>query len=668
VSAAARAQALRRQIEHHNYRYHVLDDPEVSDATYDELLSELRRIEAAHPQLTTPESPTQRVGSAPSQAFAPLRHGLPMLSLENAFDAAEVEAFDKRVHEASLVETTYVAEPKLDGLAINITYREGRLFQAATRGDGETGEDVTANIRTLQSVPLVLRGTAPALVEVRGEVFMPLAGFRKLNEAQAARGAKAFVNPRNAAAGALRQLDPAITATRPLQLFCYGIGHLEGGQMPTSQTQALNKLRDWGLRTSPLSAVVVGLAGLLEYYRRLQAERDSLPFQIDGVVYKVDDRALQDKLGFVSRAPRWAIAHKFPPEEATTLLRNVDFQVGRTGALTPVARLEPVLVGGATVSNATLHNMGEIERKDVWIGDTVVVRRAGDVIPEVARSLLALRPVDARRITMPTVCPVCQSPVEQVPGEAVFRCTGALRCGAQRHEAILHFASRRAMNIDGLGDERVAQLIARDLVQTPADLYNLEISTLAELDRMGEKSATALRDAIQASRNTTLPRFLFALGIRDVGEATAAGLARHFETLAALRVATLDELQATADVGPVVASRVAAFFGDAANGAVVDALLAHGVTWPAMPKRAALDLPLRGKTIVLTGTLPGLSREDAKTQLEAAGAKVSSSVSAKTDYVVAGEEAGSKLAKAQTLGISVLDAAGLASLLRGELP
>jgi DNA ligase (NAD+) len=667
VNAADRAQALRRQIENHNYRYHVLDDPEVSDATYDELLGELRRLEATHPQLITPESPTQRVGSAPSQAFAPIRHGLPMLSLENAFEDAEVEAFDKRVREAGAAEVTYVAEPKLDGLAINITYRQGRLFQAATRGDGETGEDVTANIRTLPSVPLVLRGAAPDLVEVRGEVFMPLAGFRKLNESQAKRAAKAFVNPRNAAAGALRQLDPAITATRPLELFCYGIGALEGGKVPRTQSQALGQLRDWGLRTSPLSAVVEGLAGMLAYYRRLQAERESLPFQIDGVVYKVDDRALQEKLGCVSRAPRWAIAHKFPPEEATTLLRNVDFQVGRTGALTPVARLEPVLVGGATVSNATLHNMGEIERKDVWIGDTVVVRRAGDVIPEVARSLPALRPADARRITMPAQCPVCQSSVEQVPGEAVFRCTGALRCGAQRQEAILHFATRRAMNIDGLGDERVAQLIARELVQTPADLYDLDVSTLAELDRMGEKSATALRDAIQASRNTTLPRFLFALGIRDVGEATAAGLARHFETLDALRSATLDELQTAEDVGPVVAGRVAAFFADAGNCAVVDALLEKGMRWPVMPKRAALDLPLRGKTIVLTGTLPGLSRDEAKAQLEAAGAKVSSSVSSKTDYVVAGEEAGSKLAKAQALGITVLDAAGLERLLRGKV-
>jgi DNA ligase (NAD+) len=669
VADARRIEQLRQQIAHHNYLYHVRDAPELSDAAYDDLLKELRALEAAHPELVTPDSPTQRVGAAASAAFAPVVHGQPMLSLENAFDAEDVAAFDARARQAAGDQPVeYVAEPKLDGLAVSLVYEKGRLARAATRGDGATGEDITANIRTIAAVPLELRGKAPRHIEVRGEVFMPLAGFARLNAEQQVRNQKLFVNPRNAAAGALRQIDPRVTASRPLELYFFGVGLIEGYAAPGRYSELLEQLRDWGLRTSALAQQVAGLDGLLGYYERLQAMRPRLEYQIDGVVYKVDDRALQERLGHVSRAPRWAVAHKFPPEEARTVLRDVEFQVGRTGALTPVARLQPVLVGGATVSNATLHNMDEIGRKDVRIGDTVVVRRAGDVIPELARVVPELRPRGARRIRLPERCPVCDSPVEQVEDQAVARCTGALRCQAQRHEALRHFASRRAMNIEGLGDERIAQLIERDLVQSPADLYTLGVVTLAELDRMGGKSARNLHEAIAGSRHTTLPRFLFALGIRDVGEATAAALARQFAGLDALRAADVEALQATPDVGPVVAARVAAFFADHGNNQVVDALLQQGVTWPAMPALAAKGQPLAGKTVVLTGTLEDRTREEAKEQLEALGAKVSSSVSQKTDYVIAGADAGSKLAKARELGVAVLDGAGLAQLLEGRLP
>jgi len=666
---ARRIEQLRKQIDHHNYLYHVRDEPELSDAAYDDLLKELRSLETAHPELVTPDSPTQRVGATPSTAFAPVVHGVPMLSLENAFDAEDVKAFDARARQgAGDVEVAYVAEPKLDGLAVSLVFEKGRLTRAATRGDGATGEDITANIRTIQAVPLALRGKAPALVEVRGEVFMPLAGFERLNSEQQARNQKLFVNPRNAAAGALRQIDPKVTAARPLELYFFGVGFMEGHAAPVRYSDLLEQLRDWGLRTSPLAQRVVGLPGLLGYYEKLQSMRPKLEYQIDGVVYKVDDRALQERLGYVSRAPRWAVAHKFPPEEARTVLREVEFQVGRTGALTPVARLQPVLVGGATVSNATLHNMDEIRRKDIRIGDTVIVRRAGDVIPEVARIVPELRPKGAREIRLPEVCPVCKSPVEQVEDQAVARCTGALRCRAQRHEALRHFASRRAMNIEGLGDERIAQLIERDHVESPADLYELDVKTLAELDRMGEKSASNLHAAIAGSRSTTLPRFLFALGIRDVGEATAAALARQFGNLGALRAANVESLQATPDVGPVVAERVAAFFADKGNNKVVDALVRVGIHWPDMPVAARKSLPLSGKTVVLTGTLEGCTRDEAKAQLEALGAKVSSSVSQRTDYVIAGADAGSKLAKARELGVTVLDGAGLGQLLEGKLP
>jgi DNA ligase (NAD+) len=669
AAASRRVEQLRQQIDHHNYLYYVRDAPSVSDATYDDLMQELRGLEAAHPELVTADSPTQRVGATPSTAFAPVAHGQPMLSLENAFDADDVLAFDARASQAAGgIEVAYVAEPKLDGLAVNLVYEHGQLARAATRGDGTTGEDITANIRTIPAVPLALRGKAPRRLEVRGEVFMPLAGFERLNAGQLQRNQKLFVNPRNAAAGALRQLDPKVTASRPLDLYFFGVGVMEGHASPSRYSDLLELLRDWGLRTSPLAQRVKGIAGLLGYFERLQEMRPKLEYQIDGVVYKVDDRTLQEKLGYVSRAPRWAVAHKFPPEEARTVLNEVEFQVGRTGALTPVARLQPVLVGGATVSNATLHNMDEIERKDIRIGDTVVVRRAGDVIPEVARVVPELRPRGARRIKLPARCPVCDSPVEQVEDQAVARCTGALRCPAQRLEALRHFASRRAMNIEGLGDERIAQLIERDLVHSPADLYALDVATLAGLDRMGEKSAANLHAAIAGSRATTLPRFLFALGIRDVGEATAAALARQFGTLSALRSADIDALQATPDVGPVVAARTAAFFADRGNNKVVDALVGHGITWPDLPAAGAGSQPLAGKTVVLTGALEDLTRDEAKQRLEALGARVSSSVSQKTSYVIAGADAGSKLAKARELGLTVLDAAGLALLLEGKLP
>jgi DNA ligase (NAD+) len=665
ATARSRAQRLRSQIERHNYLYYVLDDPEISDFEYDALLRELQALEAAHPELCTPDSPTQRVGAAPLDAFQTVRHPAPMLSLDNAFSPEDVEAFDRRVRERLGRDTdiAYMAEPKLDGLAVSVIYRHGLLERAGTRGDGEQGEDITANIRTLRSVPLKLRGKAPALLEARGEVFLPVAGFERLNAEQAAKGLKRFVNPRNAAAGSLRQLDPRITATRPLEIYFYALGVVDGGPALGTQAAALEALRGWGLRTSPEAERVTGLAGCFEYYDKLQARRAVLAYQIDGVVYKVDEIAAQVQLGFVSRAPRWAIAHKFPAEEAFTVLRAVDFQVGRTGALTPVARLEPVLVGGATVSNATLHNLDEIARKDIHIGDTVVVRRAGDVIPEVVRALPERRPRNARSIALPTRCPVCGSRVERIEGQAVARCTGALRCQAQRHESLRHFAGRRAMNIDGLGDAVIAQLIDHDLVQSPADLFTLRWETLAGLERMGEKSARNLVAAVDGSRATTLPRFLFSLGIPEVGEATAAGLARHFGSLDAVMAADATQLEETPDVGPVIAGHIAEFFADAGNRRVVEQLRERGVHWTEGAPQRVESLPLTGKTFVLTGTLPTLSREEARGLLEAQGAKVSGSVSKKTHYVVAGGDAGSKLTRARELGIPVIDEAALRSLL-----
>jgi len=661
---------LRREIEQHNYRYYILDEPQVPDAEYDRLMQELRALEAAHPEWVTADSPTQRVGTTPADEFAEVRHRVPMLSLDNAFSTDDVLGFDRRVRERLGRDgpVRYSAEPKLDGLAISVIFEHGVFVRAATRGDGTTGEDVTANVRTIRSMPLRLQGAAPALVEARGEVFMPVAGFERLNAEAAARGEKTFVNPRNAAAGSLRQLDPQVTATRPLDIFFYGLGAQEGLDLPARHSDILVLLARWGLRVCPETRVVEGAEGCLDYYREVGARRASLAYQIDGVVYKVDELAAQTTLGFVARAPRWAVAHKFPAEEALTRLREVEFQVGRTGALTPVARLEPVFVGGVTVSNATLHNMDEVQRKDVRIGDTVVVRRAGDVIPEVARVIVERRPGDARAIVMPEACPVCASPVRREGDEAVARCTGGYRCSAQRKERLRHFASRRALDIEGLGEKLVDQLVEAGLAQSPADVFSLTSDSLAALDRMGEKSADNLLRAIERAKSTTLARFLFALGIRDVGEATAANLAAHFGSLEALMQADLQRVQQAPDVGPVIAARVVEFFADPANREVVQRLQAAGVNWPAPRVIETAGAPLAGLTFVLTGTLETMSREAAEDALRALGAKASGSVSSKTSYLIAGRDAGSKLRKASELGVSILDEAALRHILETKRP
>ena len=664
-AAATRAAELRETLERYNYRYHALDDPEVPDAEYDKLMLELRALETQHPELLTPDSPTQRVGAAPVAAFGTVKHRLAMLSLDNAFSEEEVRDFDRRVRERLDREAPvrYSAEPKLDGLAISARYVNGVFVQGATRGDGETGEDITHNLKTIKALPLKLRtDRPPPVLEVRGEVFMPLAGFERFNAEAIARGEKSFVNPRNAAAGSLRQLDPKMTAARPLDLFIYALGIVEGGELPAHHSAILQALRHWGFKICPQSRVVEGADGCLDYYREMGALRSKLPYQIDGVVYKVDDLELQKQLGFISRAPRWAVAHKFPAEEALTTVRGIEFQVGRTGALTPVARLEPAFVGGVTVSNATLHNMDELTRKDVRVGDTVVIRRAGDVIPEVARVLLERRPKTTVAVTLPDVCPVCGSPVVREADQAVARCTGGRTCAAQRKEEIRHFASRRALDIQGLGDKLVEQLVDRDWVRTPADLFALRAEQLAELERMGEKSAQKLQAAIAAAKHTSLPRFLYALGIRDVGEATALALAQYFRDIAALRRAGAEEIQRVPDVGPVVAKNVAAYFQDAENSSIVDRLLAGGIAWPA-PAPMDSNAELSGKTIVLTGTLQAMTREAAAEAVVRLGGKVSSSVSKKTHYVVAGAEAGSKLKKAEQLGIPVLDEAAFLKLL-----
>jgi DNA ligase (NAD+) len=664
--AAARAAELKETLERYNYRYHALDDPEVPDAEYDRLMLELRALEAAHPQLLTPDSPTQRVGAAPVAAFGTVKHRLAMLSLDNAFSEEEVRDFDRRIRErlGRTEPISYSAEPKLDGLAISARYEDGAFMQGATRGDGETGEDITQNLRTIKALPLKIRADRPPRVlEVRGEVFMPLAGFKRFNEEAIARGEKSFVNPRNAAAGSLRQLDPRMTAARPLDLFIYGLGIVEGAAMPAEHSAILQALRHWGFKICPQSRVVLGAEGCLDYYREMGELRKHLPYQIDGVVYKVDNLELQRQMGFISRAPRWAVAHKFPAEEALTTVRGIEFQVGRTGALTPVARLEPVFVGGVTVSNATLHNMDELTRKDVRVGDTVVVRRAGDVIPEVARVLPERRIAGAAPVKLPRVCPVCGSPVVREADQAVARCTGGRVCAAQRKEEIKHFASRRALDIQGLGDKLVEQLVDGDWVRTPADLFDLRQEQLATLDRMGEKSAQKLQSAIEASKLTSLPRFLYALGIRDVGEATALALARHFGDIGALRRADADAIERVPDVGPVVAENVAAYFQDRDNAAIVDRLLDRGVTWPA-PAPPEAHAQLAGKTFVLTGTLQALTREAAAEAIARLGGKVSGSVSKKTNFVVAGSEAGSKLTKAHDLGVTVLDEAAFLDLLK----
>ena len=665
AEAAARAAELRTQLAQHDYRYYVLDDPQVPDAEYDRLMRELRALEAADPTLITPDSPTQRVSGTPSSAFGEVVHRVPMLSLDNAFTEEDLSAFDRRIHERLGLtgELEYVAEPKLDGLAVTVIYRDGQLAQAATRGDGVTGEDVTANVRTIRAVPQRLRGTAPALLEARGEVFMLIGGFERMNEQARARGEKVFVNPRNAAAGSLRQLDPRITAARPLTALFYALGALEGAPLPAGQLELLQWLRALGLPVSPEVRPVKGVGGCLAYYRDLGARRSALPYQIDGVVYKLERRADQERLGYLSRSPRWAIAHKFPADEALTQVKGVEFQVGRTGALTPVARLEPVFVSGVTVSNVTLHNIDEVRRKDVRVGDTVIVRRAGDVIPEVVSVIMERRPAGTVPVALPQRCPVCQSPVLRVEGEAVARCTGGFTCRAQRQEALRHFASRRALDIEGLGDKLIEQLVEHEQLRSPADIYALTLPQLAQLERMGEKSATNLLAAIEKSKHTTLPRLLFGLGIRDVGEATALALARHFGTLERLMQADAATIQQVPDVGPIVAAHVAAFFASDDHRRVIKALQAKGVKWPQMtPAPPAAD-PLAGKTFVLTGTLTGLTREQATEALSARGAKVAGSVSKKTHYLVAGAEAGSKLTRARELGVRVIDEQQLLRLL-----
>jgi DNA ligase (NAD+) len=669
AQASDRAAVLRREIERHNYLYYVLDAPEVSDAQFDRLFRELEALEQQYPALRTPDSPTQRVGAAVQGELVSVRHAVPMLSLNNALTPEEATAFDRRVRDALGVATVdYSAEPKFDGLAVSLAYVDGQFSVGATRGDGNTGEDVTANLRTVRSIPLRLATEhPPRLIEVRGEVVMLKKDFLALNASQRARGEKEFVNPRNAAAGALRQLDPRVTATRPLHFFAYAIARFEGRGLPEDRhSRQLDYLESLHVPVSTERKVVRGLEGALAYYEDIGRRRPALPFDIDGVVYKVDHLALQQRLGYVSRAPRFAVAHKFPAEEAETEVVDIGVQVGRTGALTPVARLKPVFVGGVTVTNATLHNEDEVRRKDVHIGDFVVVRRAGDVIPEVVRVVAEKRPPHVRAFHMPQRCPICRSQVRRLPDEAVARCTAGLFCPAQRKQALLHFASRRAMDVDGLGEKLVDQLVDGGKVKTPADLYRVRVEDLAALERMGEKSAANLVAAIDRSRRTTLERFVFALGIRNVGEATARDLARSLGGIEALMRADVTRLQQVPDVGPVVAQSIADFFAEPHNRQVVHDLLKAGIDIEPVPVQAQADSALAGKTFVLTGTLPSLSRDEARAMIEAAGAKVAGSVSKKTDYVVAGEDPGSKHDKAVALSIPVLDEAGLLELLKAR--
>ncbi len=677
--AAKRAEALRGLLESHNHRYYVLDDPEIPDAEYDLFFRELLDLEEAYPELVLSTSPTQRVGAEPLDGFQEAVHLLPMLSLGNVFSEEELVAYEKRLKDRlkSSEALEFVAEPKLDGLAVSLLYEDGKLVRGATRGDGSTGEDITSNVKTIGSIPLQLRGeNVPKRLEVRGEAYMPKAGFAAMNQKLLEEGDKPFVNPRNAAAGSLRQLDPRITASRPLDMYCYALGVIEGAEQPATHFATLQALKDWGLRVCPEIKVVSGSSGCFEYYEAIGRQRNGLPYEIDGIVYKVNDLSLQRELGFVSRAPRWAIAHKFPAEEALTRVLEVEFQVGRTGAITPVARLQPVFVGGVTVSNATLHNMDEVQRKDVRAGDTVFVRRAGDVIPEVVSVVLDRRPEQTQKVVMPEHCPVCGSAVERAEDEAVARCSGGFYCTAQRREAVRHFASRRAMNIDGLGEKIVDQLLAAKLIQNIDDLYRLQASDVSSLERMGEKSAQNLINALEKSKQTTFARFIFSLGIREVGEATARSLAQQFTTLDRLLDADEEDLQKTADVGPVVAKNVRSFFHDKSaasdlsenhNLQIVQGLLEAGIRWP--EEIASLDkdeLPLSGETYVLTGSLSQLKRSEAKERLQALGAKVSSSVSAKTTAVFAGEKAGSKLTKAEGLNIAVYDEQGLLAFLAGH--
>ena len=675
TAVAERAAALREAIRTHNRNYYVLDQPTISDAEYDALFRELQALEVDHPSLVMPDSPTRRVGGAASAQFAPVRHAVPMLSIRTETNTTPAGAaqFDARIRrdlglgeDAPPVE--YIAELKFDGLAINVRYEKGRLAVAATRGDGEVGEDVTRNIHTIRAIPRRLATKdPPEILDVRGEVYMTRADFASLNARQLAAGLRTFINPRNTAAGAVRQLDPAITAARPLHFFAYGVGEVRGGSLPATHSDLLDTLAAFGLPVDDHRRVAHGGEELVAFYEEVTGMRDRLPFDIDGVVYKVNRLALQRDLGFVTREPRWAVAHKFPAEEMATRLIDIGVQVGRTGAITPIARLTPVFVGGVTVTNATLHNEDEVRRKDVRIGDTVIVRRAGDVIPEVVRVLPELRPVDAREFVMPTRCPECGSAVVRLPGEAVARCTGGLVCPAQRKQALRHFASRHAMDIEGLGEKLIDQLVDGERVRTPADIYRLQQADLVALDRMADKSAANVIAAIDRSRDATLARFIFALGIRHVGEATARDLAAHFGSLAPLMAASDAELLEVRDVGPVLAESIRDFFAEPHNRDVIDALRKGGVRWTEGPRRRTAAGPLTGKTFVLTGTLPSLSRDEAKALLEAAGATVAGSVSKKTDYVVAGADAGSKLARAESLGVAIIDEDRMRALLESPM-
>lgn len=658
MSLQQQIDTLRHDLRRYEYEYHVLDNPTIPDAEYDRLFHQLKALEAAHPELITADSPTQRVGAKPLSGFAQIRHEIPMLSLDNAFSDEEFYAFVKRIEDRLIClpePLTFCCEPKLDGLAVSILYVNGVLTQAATRGDGTTGEDITANIRTIRNIPLqLLMDNPPARLEVRGEVFMPHAGFERLNQLALEKGEKTFANPRNAAAGSLRQLDPKITSKRPLVLNAYSIGIAEGVDLPNTHYDRLQWLKSIGIPVNPEIRLCNGTDEVLDFYRDIQNKRSSLGYDIDGTVLKINDIALQEKLGFISKAPRWAIAYKFPAQEELTRLNDVEFQVGRTGAITPVAKLEPVFVAGVTVSNATLHNGDEIERLDIAIGDTVVIRRAGDVIPQIIGVLHDRRPADARPIIFPKTCPVCDSAIVRIEGEAVARCTGGLFCAAQRKEALKHFVSRKAMDIDGVGGKLIEQLVDRELVHTPADLFKLDLTTLTRLERMGTKSAENALASLEKAKNTTLARFIFALGIREVGEATALNLANHFKTLEALQNADLEALQQVPDVGEVVANRILAFWHEPHNVAVVNDLIAQGVRWETVETKEVAENRFKGKTVVLTGTLTQMGRNEAKALLQDMGAKVSGSVSAKTDFVIAGDAAGSKLTKAQELGVTVL--------------
>ena len=658
MSLQQQIDTLRQDLRRYEYEYHVLDNPTIPDAEYDRLFHQLKALEAAHPELITADSPTQRVGAKPLSGFAQIRHEIPMLSLDNAFSDEEFYAFVKRIEDRLIrlpEPLTFCCEPKLDGLAVSILYVNGVLTQAATRGDGTTGEDITANIRTIRNIPLqLLMDNPPARLEVRGEVFMPHEGFERLNQQALEKGEKTFANPRNAAAGSLRQLDPKITSKRPLVLNAYGIGIAEGVDLPNTHYDRLQWLKSIGIPVNPEIRLCNGTDEVLDFYRDIQNKRSSLGYDIDGTVLKINDIALQEKLGFISKAPRWAIAYKFPAQEELTRLNDVEFQVGRTGAITPVAKLEPVFVAGVTVSNATLHNGDEIERLDIAIGDTVVIRRAGDVIPQIIGVLHDRRPADARPIVFPETCPVCDSTIVRIEGEAVARCTGGLFCAAQRKEALKHFVSRKAMDIDGVGGKLIEQLVDRELIHTPADLFKLDLTTLTRLERMGAKSAENALASLEKAKNTTLARFIFALGIREVGEATALNLANHFKTLEALQNADLEALQQVADVGEVVANRILAFWHEPHNVAVVNDLIAQGVHWETVETKEVTENRFKGKTVVLTGTLTQMGRNEAKALLQDMGAKVSGSVSAKTDFVIAGDAAGSKLIKAQELGVTIL--------------